>query len=92
MRTVTLIAALSLCACHRHPDCVPVVLTVRSTPEARVTLVKSGVPAELGTTPLSKANGACVGDTVRLTTGSSAYEESIQFGQIGEEKVIEKKF
>ena len=69
MRTLAVLLALSLTGCGWFRDCdVPLLLTVRARPAAKVTVGPSGshFRTNLGTTPLSRAPGACVGDTVRL--------------------------
>jgi hypothetical protein len=85
-----LIAALALCGCRKgnDKDCIPVLLTVKNA-GVQVT-VKHGTaaPVDMGTAPLARASGVCAGDTVVLADGQRVYEESIQFAEPMEEKVI----
>jgi hypothetical protein len=84
-----LIAALLLCGCHK--DCVPVLLTVKN-PGVNVMVVhRTGAPTDLGTGPLNRVSGVCVGDAIKLTDGQRVYEELLAYGEPMEEKVIALK-
>ena len=76
---------------------VPILLTVNSTPRMRVIVVPSDAARkelDLGETPLDKATGAQVRDTIVLQNQATCirHEETIEFGQPFEEKKIEKRF
>jgi hypothetical protein len=86
-----LVAGLLLCGCHKDKDCVPVQLTVRTSGVKVTVKHPNGATAELGTGPLTRASGACLGDIVHLSDAQRTYEESIQFGEPMEEKVIALK-
>jgi len=68
---------------------------VSSNPKTRVTLKrKAGEPVDLGEVPIDRGRGASVGDTVVMSNADLGiyYEEEIQFGQPGENRVIVKEF
>ena len=74
---------------------VSVLLTVSSNPKTRVTLKRRvGEPIDLGEVPIDRGRGASVGDTVVMSNADLGiyYEEEIQFGQPGENRVIVKEF
>ncbi len=68
---------------------MPVLITV-STPGVRVKVLGTWehLPVNLGTGPISLVKGACVGDTIEVTDGVKRYQESIQFGEPYEQRVI----
>lgn len=76
---------------------VPLLLTVTSNPPTIVTVVPSSGNQEnrdLGATPLEKAQGAYVGDTVVLTNTNLGihYEQLLDTGNSNELKIIDKTF
>ncbi len=73
----------------------PVLLTVTTTPQVRVWVERPGKERrDLGLSPLKRAAGASVGDTVILENLDAGlrYEETIGFGAPNTEKIIEKTF
>jgi hypothetical protein len=87
------IAGLLLCGCHKdtQQSCIPVLLTVKNEGVKIAVKHQTGGPIDFGTGPLTRATGVCLGDTVQLTDGQRFYEESIQFGEPHEERVIALK-
>jgi hypothetical protein len=77
---------------------VPVLLTVKSNPPAEVIVLphdpEQRQPINLGRTPLDKASGARVGDTIILEERSLClrWPVPLEFGEPFKEKVIEKDF
>ncbi len=78
---------------------VPVRLSVSSNPPVMVTVIpgdkaKGRSPMELGRTPIDAQSGAFVGDSVRLVNDDRGinYEETIDYGQPNELKLISKTF
>jgi hypothetical protein len=94
MRALPLaVALLTVMGCKQDNTApVPILLTVISTPTARVSI--AGPPSRtLGQTPLTRVEGANVGDTIVLEVeGGGRHEETIQFGMPNAEKKIEKVF
>ncbi len=80
-------------------DGVPVRLSVKTNPPVMVTVVppqgvKNRSPLELGRTPIDEQSGAFVGDTVLLVNEDRGirFEETIEYGQPNELKLISKVF
>jgi hypothetical protein len=101
MTRLALVLTIASMGCHRHEARgVEVVLSVMSSPPTEVVVIPwagARPPRSvrtLGRTPIEGAKGVFVGDTVRLTnpTLGISYEETIEYGQPGQLRLISKTF